>query len=174
MEPITAVRAYEEYHRMAKFISWQFGPGATDLDAQAWSQSDFVQELRLHAIEVAGIFQKRFGFCLPAERRYVSRSLWRRAYNWNRDAKRKRLPERDGMDPDEIAVDPNLDAAIEAQRGASDLVGYFAPEEKSIFARLWAADGISQQAWQITDGDKRSFRRRVAKLRKKAKNLLGD
>jgi len=75
----------DEYDQAAKAISKHLGHMIRgDVDEQGRSRDDYHQDLRLHAIETAERFQNTKGFCLPAERRYVHKSLWNLARDWQR------------------------------------------------------------------------------------------
>jgi len=86
MNPVVAQQALDEYDDAAQRISRHVERriGRNVIDAQARTQDDYLQDLRLRAIETAETFQRVNGFCLPAERRYVHKSLWNRARDWTR------------------------------------------------------------------------------------------
>lgn len=173
MEAVTATHAYVEYQSAAKLLARRFGPRSGMLDAKARTREDYTQELRLKAIEVAERFQKRVGFCLPAERRYTYKAMWNRARNWRRDQGRHRLFEMavDSHSEEALGV-YQIDEQIAARQVVRVLIEVLPPEDKEIVARLAEANGVISEAWQPEiDGSLTKFERRVGRIRRVAKKV---
>lgn len=175
MEAVTAVNAYQEYQAVAKGLARRFGPHPSAIDSFARGFDDHVQELRLHAISVAGSFQKRFGFCQPAERRYTNQSLWHQAYNWQRGDRRRQERVRSFETKHAWGETYDMEATLEARETLMSLLRAFPPEDRVVLLRVAEADGVVRRAWDPDrDGCLRAFERRVARLRKKAALLIQE
>lgn len=175
MQTVTAINAYAEYKPAAQLLARRFGPTGGMLDAKARGRDDYAQELRLKAIDVAGHFQVRVGFCLPAERRYTYKALWNRARNWRRDQLRRQTLGLvvDAQREDALGV-YEIESQIEARQIVRVLISVLGPEDRDILARLVDADGVIPDAWNPEiDGTLRTFQRRVARLRERAKKAVG-
>ena len=176
METVTAIHAYGEYQPVAKSVARCFWPEPRELDALARTRDDHVQELRLHAIEAAHRFQCQKGFCLPAERRYTYKALWNHARNWRRENQRHHVvavPLDDGNG--EALGSYRIESQLEARQVVQSLLAHLSPQERALLPRLMESGGCLQKAFdpQI-DGNQRTLRKRVARLRQKAKKALGE
>ena len=176
METATAIHAYSEYHATAKFLAQRFGPQFDGLDFRARSKEDYAQELRLKAITVADRFQHRVGFCLPAERRYTYKALWNRARNWRRDQQRREAygTPLDAYGEGVLGV-YSIDGQLEARETLSRLLSGISRKDRLALESLVAAGGMVSAAWDpAIDSSLKLFRRRITRLRRKAKMAMCD
>lgn len=174
MEFVSATHAYATYKPAAEMLSAAFGPKEHAIDARGWGRDDYAQELRLKAIDVAAVFQKRVGFCLTAERRYTYKAMWNRARNWQRSARRRGAMEvhLDGA-VEQFAGVYQMDEQIEARQKARVIVEALSPDERELAVRLLENGGNVKAAWQPgRDGSLRIFRRRIDKLRCSARKAV--
>jgi len=176
MEAVTFVNAYQAYESLAKKLVSRFGPPKAAMDSTARTREDYVQELRLHAAKVANVFQRKFGFCTPAERRYTKSSLWHRAMNWKRNNRRtffstlvfekKHGGEIDGYDMQE---------ALEIRQGLNRIFAKCSLDDRTLLLRVAEVGGSARAAWDPdTDGSYHTFARKVANLRECAKYFYGN
>ena len=173
MEAVTATHAYVEYQPVSKRLARRFGPRSGMLDAKARTREDFTHELRLKAIDAAEFFQRRVGFCLPAERRYIYKALWNLSRNWRRDQHRQKLFE--------VVVDSHEETAlgvyeiagqIEARDVLRTLIDALPARDQEVLGRLAAAKGVISEAWDPSrDGPLWRFERQVSRIRNRAKRV---
>jgi len=77
-----------------------------EIDARAFDRDDYRQEFALLALHASRSFQERYGFCLPAERRFTYKSLWRHtAQLMRRQLAAERHPVTQSAEAPEVAVD---------------------------------------------------------------------
>jgi len=175
METTTAIHAYGEYKLAAAVVAARFWPEARMVDARARTRDDYVQELRLQAINAANRFQHSRGFCLPEERRYTYKALWNHARNWRRGNWRNTVSEVP-LDAEygEVLGSYQIDGQLEAREAIGSLLGCLCFKEREVLFRLVESGGNVNQAFDPDlDDSWRGFRKRVARLRRKAKKVMG-
>jgi len=174
MEAVTVINAYQEYQGISKSISRRFGPRRGSIDHYARGYDDLAQELRLCATKIADRFQRTWGFCATAERRYVYRSLFNQAQDWRiTDSRRqKSVQEFEAVAEVHTPESYDMTAAIEARQSLETIWTTLVPEDREILFRVACSGGSVQGAWvPQTDGSLKTFTRKVARLRQKAKML---
>ena len=173
METVTAINAYQDYESVAKGMARNLCSTRHEIDSRAWAYDDHVQELRLHAIDIADIFQKTVGFCTPAEKRYVRKCLWNKTANWKRSDNRGRIAKSKFevctlLDDEYYEIAPH----IEARQTVKRVMRHFSTEEQNILIRVMESGNKMREAWNPEiDGSFSTFSRRVSRLRARAKNL---
>ena len=174
METVTAIHAYGEYKLAARSVAVRFWPESRMIDARGRTRDDYVQELRLKAVEAADRFQQSHGFCLPAERRYTYKALWNRARGWCRDARCQTvcaIPLDGGHG--EVLGSYDIEGNLEARQVIRSLLGCLSRKEREVLVQLVESGGNVSQAFDPEiDGSWRAFRRRVARLRWKAEKVM--
>ena len=174
MEAVAATHAYVTYQPLAKLIARRHRPLFGSLDNRGRGVDDYRQELRLKAIDVAVHFQKAEGFCLPAERRYVAKSMWNLARNWRRSQHSGPVCGALDNHADSELGSYQIEPQLEARHLVRVLVEALPPHEVELLGRLIQADGVIGRAWDPKiDGKRRLFERRVEKLREKARTITG-
>lgn len=177
MEAVTVLNAYTEYQSMSQSLSRQFGPKGASLDHSARGYEDYVQDLRLRAGKIADRFQRSFGFCGDAERRYTYRGLFHQVCNWRRaDSRRQqRVQQLELAVHTHVPVDYEMETAFEARQTLHGLLSAFTPEDRQVLLRVAQAGGSVRAAWEeSTDGPFRTFARKVSRLRSQAKAFKKD
>jgi hypothetical protein len=174
MEAASAVHAYAEYKNTALFLTRRLGSNSRMVsgDSSGRTHDDYLQELRLKAVEVATRFQGRAGFCLRAERRYVKHALWNQARDWGRaQARRRQCGDTVSLyEQDELALGSySIEKQLEARQLVRLLGARLSLGNKRIWKRLAAENGDIRAAWDPEiDGSLQTFRRRVSRLRAQA------
>lgn len=176
METVTAVNAYQEYQVTCRFLAHKFGPYGSGLDMSARSREDYMQELRLHAVSVANVFQSRFGFSQEAEKRYTNRSLFHKALSWQASEKNERVKV-EIFKSAAIMCDVGAYemAALEIKHDVSRILARFSLGDREVLARVAESGGSVRDAWNSeVDGSWEVFRAKVTRLRKRARKLWAE
>lgn len=168
---------YRTYQPEAKAQARRLRPRQNQVDLLGLDQEDYIQEFTAHAARAAFIFQEKFGFCAPAEQRYTKTALCRVRTNWARSHSRISTVFSGVM----LDIDGHEDALSYTEEGkfeARSLLRYLDrtldSKDRQLFCRLVEAGGSIEKAWEA-DSDYPSlggFKRRVSRLRKKAKRLI--
>lgn len=173
-----AVQAIESYTPVAKTIAnrCRFLEG---VDCTGRSVDDYRQELLIEALKIANKYQQSYGFCSPAERRYVAKSLWNLRHTFARTHARKRTQAETALDRLTVTDVPTSTSAMEfggwldARESVRLLSKRLTTYETGVVLRLCDADGNVGAAWDgSVDGSRSKFYDRVAKLRAKAKRII--
>jgi len=169
MDNLTRLDVYE---KSAKRISRSILP-AHQIDASGNDREDYEHQLLIKSWEAQVAFRTRNGFCTPAESRYVHACLWNSARNARRDARwlECRKSPLDYVPQSRLGVDPI--EQIEARDLLRVLRVKFTEEEWGALSRVAMTGGNVVRAHEEhSDGTLAAFRRRVSKLRNKAREIL--
>ena len=135
---------------------------------------DYVSQLRMESWDAQMEFRNRYGFCLPAERRYVHKTLWNSARTKIRGRKF-----RGAVCLETMAVDTPPESKL------SDVTGKYEAREAlemlesrlgldfQLLLRIGYA-GELIEAHEVEDGSMPIFRRRVRNLRARARRVLSE
>jgi len=160
---------FTAYDGVIKKISNQVSP--TVLGLLGEDNIDLESQLRFVSWDTQLKFQDNFGFCTPAERRYVIASL----YNYARAKYRHKQVWTNYCNS--VLVDPpstiflNLIGQLEARNALQKLQATM-PVGYNILKRVGEAGDITSAYDSRLDQSPRTFRRRVNQLRMKARSIL--
>lgn len=137
------------------------------VDGLGHDRDDYAAEFAWRGAEAREQFCNRYGFCTPAERRYVAKSLWNAA----RMARRKQATHASLFVPLEVIPEPvdNFEARMEARDLVRRLEQRLSKQDFEMLSRVSVAGGI-QAAWSPErDGCcETTFRVRVWKAKRRA------
>jgi len=156
--------------RVARGIS-----SVNSVDSRGWSGEDYTQELVLLSEKAAKKFQGAYGFCLPAEKRYVAKSLWRAGSGFRREQYRVSKLRYDyesavrNLNSEEFSEESRYEARAKLRYLKNHL------DEDQFKNLVWLAEsGGLRQSYNTEDVTRDVHRKRMADLREKAKTLLED
>ena len=142
--------------------------GKAQLDHLGHDRDDYASQLRMHSWKVQLKFRERYGFCAPAERRYVHYSLWNESKQWKR-ARTFRAKQILKHDPDDgTYLDEDRFIARQLLERLEQTLG----PKFDILRRVGEAGGHIASAYKENDGNFEAFAKRVRRLRKEARKVL--
>lgn len=142
--------------------------GKAQLDHLGLDRDDYASELRMKSWDFQIAFRKRYGFCAPAERRYVYQALWNASKQW----KRKRTFRTKQIlkhEPDDVTYfDEDRFIARQSLERLKNALG----PKFDLLRRVGEAGGHIASAYKEDDGNFEAFAKRVRRLRKEARVIL--
>ena len=142
-----------------------------EVDGFGRDRDDYAAEFAWCAAEAREQFCNRFGFCTPAERRYVAKSVWNAA----KMVRRKQGVHSRLFTPLELIPEPvdNFEARMEARDLVRRLEERLSKHDFEVLARVSVAGGI-QAAWNPDECCEKTFRGRVRKAKERAREVAVD
>jgi hypothetical protein len=144
------------------------------LDSLGRDRDDYASQLLLDSQRIRQRFRSSYGYCEPAERRYVRRAMVNRVRNWRRDEGRA------GWMVERVEELPDLEydgtGRVEAREVLSLLSRSLSDYEIDILLRLVQNDGSPVAAF-VPERDqcgRRGFCKRVMRIREKLKKFQGE
>lgn len=173
MNRATATHAAHHYDGLSKQLAASLSrtvPGS--LDHIARSRDDYAQEFRLASIFVADVFQKKIGFSLSGETRYVRKSLWNLFRKWRRTYV-SYSNQRVSVSSDCVDDSYNPEGKFAATHALGVLQRKL-PERDWALLRRVGESGTRCSAFDPSiDGSLATYKRRVSSARKQARAVLG-
>lgn len=145
------------------------------IDQLGFDLEDYMSELRLVSWEAQDQFRRRYGFCEPAERRYVTKALWnyardRKALQRVRERAQNQLEFTRHLTFEAICPESNLDA----RESIRILQRKLPPSDFLDLVRVFES-GHASEAYTGPDEEGCSYQnfcRRIAALKKRAREIL--
>ena len=149
-----------EFTPLAREVAHRMFPAGQVIRGR--DRDDHAAEFAVVAANAREVFCERYGWCTPAERRYVRKTVWNAARNARRDAFRHReLFDSDAQLPEET---DDFEARMEARDLVRRIEARFGLDSVEELARVYVSDGYAP--------DDRARARRVQRLRLSVRRFL--
>jgi hypothetical protein len=144
-----------------------------EVDGFGCDRDDYAAEFAWRGAEAREQFCNRYGFCTPAERRYVAKSMWNAA----RMARRKQVVHGRLFVPLEAIPEPvdDFEARMEARDLVRRLEQRLSHRDFEVLTRVSVAGGI-RAAWNPAQDEccEKTFRGRVSMAKQRAREVAVD